>query len=175
MVTNKSLIRTEAVFSNDGKHRFLLHKEWDKTKQTAMLIMKNPSIADTVSLDATTINVINNLVKLNFGSVDIVNLYSLISSKLRFSSDMGINHSENDHFIRKYAEKADIIIIAWGKIGNSKVVQLRQNELLQLISPYQDKIHIICDKKGNKGLHPLCPLIKHEWILEKIGKGESSD
>ena len=39
MINQKSTLKTEAVFSDDGKHRFLLRKEWDKTKKSALVIM----------------------------------------------------------------------------------------------------------------------------------------
>ncbi|MCG8542106.1 MAG: DUF1643 domain-containing protein [Clostridia bacterium] len=79
--TQKSTIKTEAYFSEDGKHRYLLKREWNKTKKKAMVIMKNPSDAGELILDYTTMFVINNLVRLGYGSVEILNLYSRINAK----------------------------------------------------------------------------------------------
>ena len=61
MKTEKSSIRSKAVFSDDGKHRLLLQKEWVKDKPTAMIIMINPNTADTLTMDLTTMLTINNL------------------------------------------------------------------------------------------------------------------
>ncbi len=80
--TQKSTVKTEAHFSEDGKHRYLLKREWSKTKKKAMVIMKNPSDADQLILDHTTMFVINNLVRLDYGSVKILNLYSKISARI---------------------------------------------------------------------------------------------
>ncbi len=33
MITDKSVVKTEAVFSDDRQHRYLLKKEWDKNKK----------------------------------------------------------------------------------------------------------------------------------------------
>lgn len=32
MMTDKSVVKTEVVFSDDRRHRYLLKKEWDKSK-----------------------------------------------------------------------------------------------------------------------------------------------
>lgn len=164
----KSTIKTEAYFSEDHQHRYLLRKEWDKNNKKAMVIMIQPSIADTVLLDHTTIFVMNNLQKLGFGAVEIVNLFSKIDTKVRLKEGVQkLIGEEIDVFIQKAGEKADNIIIAWGTIGqNSKKVKTRQNEVLKLLSNYQDKLQIICDPHGRKGLHPLCPSVRQSWILE---------
>lgn len=81
-ITQKTTIKTEAHFSEDGKHRYLLKKEWNKAKKKAMVIMINPSSADGMVIDHTTMYVINNLSKLDFGSVDIVNMFSKIDIRL---------------------------------------------------------------------------------------------
>lgn len=53
-IVDKSTLRTEVHFSEDRKHRYLLRKEWDKTKNKAMIIMINPSSADGLVIDHTT-------------------------------------------------------------------------------------------------------------------------
>lgn len=173
MQSEKTTIKSEAVFSDDGKHRFLLHKEWDKNKPKATIIMINPHSADTLNCDMTTMLVINNLNELGYGSVDIVNMYSRISLKLyfRFNSDSDLLDVENDEIILKSVEKTDKIIIAWGSIGNnSQRVKSRQKEILELLEPYQDKIYIIQGENNSveTGFHPLTPCIRNKWELEKI-------
>lgn len=164
----KSTLKTEAYFSEDNSHRYLLRKEWNKDNKKAMVIMIQPSMADTILLDSTTVFVINNLHKLGFGSAEIVNLFSKIDTKVRLKDGMKelIGEEAND-FIQKAGERADSIIIAWGTIGNnSKKVKERQNEVIELLSDYKDKMYIICDPKGKRGLHPLCPSVRNCWTLE---------
>ncbi|SHH84017.1 hypothetical protein SAMN02745135_02356 [Caloranaerobacter azorensis DSM 13643] len=169
-ITQKTTIKTEAYFSKDGKHRYLLKKEWDKRKKKAMVIMINPSSADSMVIDHTTMYVINNLSKLDFGSVDIVNMFSKID--IRLSSRQSIEElvdKENDNYIEKSAAKADYIIIAWGSIGeNNKKIKERQKEIFNLLKKYKDKLYTICDLKGRGGYHPLAPQVRHSWKLEKM-------
>ena len=74
MFTETTTIKSKAIFSDDKKHRVLLRKEWNRDKKSAMIIMINPNTADTCNYDLTTMLVLNNLNKLDFASVNIVNL-----------------------------------------------------------------------------------------------------
>ena len=166
MKTETSNIRSKAIFSDDGEHRLLLWKEWDKDKPTAMIIMINPSTADTLNMDLTTMLTINNLNVLGYGSVNIVNLYSRITDKLslRFNSDEDLLDENNDGVIVKYAEKSDVIIIAWGCVGNhSQRIRERQAELLKRLESHADRLYQI----GDKRYHPLTLSIRCEWKLKK--------
>ena len=82
MKSETTTVKSKALFSDDRTHRLLLHKEWDKAKPTAMVVMINPNSADTLNYDLTTMLVINNLNQLGYGAVNIVNLYSIITLKL---------------------------------------------------------------------------------------------
>ena len=95
MITETTTIQCQAVFSEDRKHRFLLQKIWNTEKPKATIIMINPNQADLIQTDATTMLVINNLDKLGFGSVDIVNLYSVITSKSSRPTPYNISPSQN--------------------------------------------------------------------------------
>ena len=165
MKTETTQIKSKALFSDDGLHRLLLRKEWDKNKKTAMIITINPNTADTLNMDLTTMLVINNLNKLGFGSVNIVNLYSKITPKLslRFNSDDDLIDSETDTIIEQYAAMSNAIIIAWGSVGNnSQRVRDRQTELLEMLSKHENKLYQI----GENGYHPLTPAVRNEWELE---------
>lgn len=165
MQTETTIIRSKAMFSDDGKHRFLFRREWDAEKKSAMVIMINPNTAGTLNVDLTTMLTINNLSNLGFGSVNIVNLYSRIMPKLslRFNSDDDLIAKECDEIIEQYASMSDAIIIAWGCIGNnSQRVRERQVELLDVLKPYANKLY----KIGKEGYHPLTPIIRCKWELE---------
>ena len=165
MKTETKVIKSKALFSDDGEHRLLLRKEWNKNKKTAMIIMINPNTADTLNMDLTTMLVINNLNELGFGCVNIVNLYSKIMLKLslRFNSDEDLIDTETDSIIEQYASMSDAIIIAWGSVGNnSQRVRDRQHELLELLEAYANKLYQI----GEEGYHPLTPAIRTDWTLE---------
>ena len=146
MLEETTIIKSKAIFSDDKEHRLLLRKEWDSEKPTAMVIMINPNTADTVNFDMTTMLVINNLHKLGFGSVNIVNLYSRIMEKLnlRFNGDDELIDNEADAVLEQYAAMSDAIIIAWGTIGkNTLRVRERQKYLLELIKQHAGKMYQI--------------------------------
>ena len=165
MLEETTTIRSKAIFSDDKEHRLLLRKEWDSEKQTAMVIMINPNTADTVNFDMTTMLVLNNVSRLGFGSVNIVNLYSRIMEKLnlRFNGDDELIDDDSDAVIEQYAAMSDAIIIAWGTIGkNTLRVRERQKYLLELIKQHAGKMYQI----GKNACRPLTPAVRREWVLE---------
>ena len=158
MLEETTTIKSKAIFSDDKEHRLLLRKEWNSEKPSAMVIMINPNTADTINFDMTTMLVINNLHKLGFGSVNIVNLYSRIMEKLclRFNGDDELIDDEADEIIQQYAAMSDAIVIAWGTIGK------RQKYLLEMIKQHANKMYQI----GRNACHPLTPSVRKEWTLE---------
>ena len=149
MFTEKATIKCEAVFSDDHMHRFLWKRVWDKTKPVATVIMLNPCESDGIITDTTTSLVINNVARLEeFGGVAIVNLYSMLTSKLNFkwNADSDLNHEENDGYIMKAAEEASKVILAWGRAEDTnKRVEERASELIKKLSKYKDKLFVISD------------------------------
>lgn len=159
MLTEKAILKTETVFSEDRRHRYLLRKEWDTKKPRATIVMTNPSSADLMTMDYTTLYIINNVVRLDFGSVDIVNMVSKITTRLDVKNDIDSKADrENIDFIVKSADKADKVIIAWGKLGeNNKKVRDLQESLLETLRPFKEKLYIIASNNGEDGFHPLAP------------------
>jgi hypothetical protein len=169
MQTEKATIKTEAVFSEDRAHRYILRKEWDVKKPKATIIMTNPSTADMLTMDYTTLYIMNNIVRLDFGSIDIVNLVSKTTLKLNVKDDLALElDAENLDFIIKSAEKSEKVILAWGKLGeNNKKVRDVQDKLLERLKPFRDKFCVITDGNGGSGFHPLAPQVGFSWTLKK--------
>ena len=120
-------------------------------------------------LDYTTLYIINNLVRLDFGAVDIVNLVSKTTTKLQVKEDI-IDEMDKENLdqILKSAEKSDNVIIAWGKFGeNNKKVRDLQDNLLSHLKAFKEKLYLIADTAGQFGFHPLAPQIRFTWILKK--------
>jgi hypothetical protein len=169
MLIEKATMKTETIFSDDQKHRYLLRKEWNVKKPKATIIMTNPSIADILMMDYTTLYIINNLVRLDFGAVDIVNLISKPTIKIHVKEDLDeVLDSVNLNYIVMSADKSDKVVIAWGKLGeNNKRVRDLQNELLQHLEPFKEKLCEISDENGRSGFHPLAPQVRFVWVLKK--------
>lgn len=59
MNTITTMLTTEAVFSDDGLKRYILKKTWEEGKPRLAVIMLAPSEASAISLDNTTMLVLN--------------------------------------------------------------------------------------------------------------------
>jgi hypothetical protein len=178
MVTDKVVMKTETIFSDDRSHRYLLRKEWDSKKPKATIIMTNPSTADIMMMDYTTLYIMNNLVRLDFGAVEIVNMVSKTTTKLKANEDVDSENDdeENIRHIVQSAERSDNVIIAWGKLGeNNKKVRDVQDKLLERLKPFKDKLFVIASEKGESGFHPLAPQIRFTWVLKKFDMPEKMD
>ncbi len=169
MITERETIKGEAIFNDERTHRFVLRRTWNKSKPQATVIMLNPCDADSVICDTTTFLVVNNVARLEeFGGVIIVNLFSLLTSKLSFkwNPDEELNLPANDDYIKKAVEESSKVILAWGRaVDTNRQIEERAVKVLNLLLPYREKLFLISD--GNRvGLHPLTPAIRNRWILE---------
>lgn len=168
MLNEKDTIRCESVFNDDRTHRFLWKRVWDKDKPIACVIMLNPCIADNIINDLTTNLVVNNIARLEkYGGVVIVNLFSMLTSKLNFrwNSDQDLNLPENDEYIKKSANESDVIVLAWGKSADSNQrIAARAEHVVAMLAEHRDKMMIITD--GDKRMiHPLTPSCRSYWDL----------
>lgn len=77
----KSTIKTEVVYDDSFANKYIVRKEWDKNKKAALVIMKSAGDANEIVQDQTTMYVINNLSKLEYGSASIMNLFPSIENK----------------------------------------------------------------------------------------------
>ncbi len=169
MITEKDTIKCEAIFNDEHTHRYLWSRVWDKDKPTVSIIMLNPCQSDNIITDTTTSLVVNNVARLGeFGGVEILNLYSKLTSKLNFKeTDEELNDKENDSYILKSVEASSKTIIAWGKASNSNArIEERAVQIINMLKKHKEKLYMISD--GIRvGLHPLTPTIRNKWILEK--------
>ena len=168
MITEKDTIKCEAIFNDEHTHRYLWKRVWNKDKPLATVIMLNPCLSDNIVTDTTTTFVVNNVARLeSYGGVIIVNLYSMLATKLsfRWNSDEDLNGEENDTYIKKAAEEASTVILAWGKASNINArIEKRAVQVINLLEKYHDKLYMISD--GERiGLHPLTPAIRQMWEL----------
>ena len=167
MKTIKTTLTTNAVFSDDGTKRYLLTKTWDSSKTNLAIIMLAPSDADGVTLDSTTMLVINNAARLGYGSVTILNLFATLN-------DFGLRQAEledpeNLDIILSAAQTADVIVYAAG-VGKAKNKQFqeRQRQVLEVLQPVEHKLFCLCDARGGARLqHPLSPAVRI-WELSPL-------
>ena len=169
VITTK--LTTEAIFSDDGSKRYLLRKTWDEKKKKLAIIMLFPSTASGIELDYSSMLVLNNASRLDFGSVDILNLSAVLDDyTLR---EANVEDSKNLDVISKSAENADVIVYAAG-VGKAKnkVFQDLQKSVIEKLRPYEDKLNCLCNESGSARLqHPLSPAVR-TWYLSPLKVGE---
>lgn len=169
MITQKDVIKCESVFSDDMNHRFIWKRIWDKEKPLAAVIMLNPAFSDNILVDTSTALVVNNIARLeNFGGVEIVNLYSVLTKKLnfKFNSDDDLNDPQNDLFIKKAAEECSVFILAYGKTYESNYrITERADAVIAMLEKQKEKLFVISDGERDS-IHPLTPSLRKGWILK---------
>lgn len=173
MNTVTTTLATTAVFSEDGGKRYLLEKTWDESKPSLAIIMLAPSEAGGVEIDNTTMLVLNNVSRLGYGSVAVLNLFATLNDfGLKEAED---EDSENLNAIVEASEKADVIVYAAG-VGKAKnkSFQRRQEQVLTALCPYESKLQCLTDKDGNARLqHPLSPAVR-TWYFSPLKVDELS-
>ena len=113
----------KATISDCGKYRYELHREWDKSKKKVLFVMLNPSTADGLNNDLTTIRCINFAKKWGYGGIMIGNIYPFRAKRpkdlrkwldeAKLTADFNAAH-ENIKHVETMAEQADMIVCAWG-------------------------------------------------------------
>ena len=154
-----SHITRSAVFSKDGKKRYKLESVWDENKPKACIIMSQPSTADELLTDQTTMLCYNNAVAQNFGGVSIVNVFC------------GLDYTKpetdriNSSLLLEECSKADVVIVAYGRGTAHTEEKERLLEALKKTCP--EKLHTIIDSSGQSYTHPLSPRA-HVWCIQKL-------
>ena len=113
----------KAIISDCGKYRYELHREWDKSKKKVLFVMLNPSTADGLNNDLTTIRCINFAKKWGYGGIMIGNIYPFRAKRpkdlrkwldeAKLTADFNAAH-ENIKHVEGMAKQADMIVCAWG-------------------------------------------------------------
>ena len=130
METIKSTLETEAIFSDDQQHRYLLKKTWDSEKQTITIITMYPHYDGILNIDLTTQLIMNKVSEMEaFGSINFVNLYSNITTHINIKH-LDAYDKHTDIQIMKAVKESDEVILAWGAYAKKPVVEVRVNEVL---------------------------------------------
>ena len=118
----KQLHKT-AVISRCEKYRYKLTRTWDEDKKKVLFIMLNPSTANHIENDLTTIRCINFAEKWGYGGIMIGNIYPFRAKRPKdlrkwlndfiYSDGHGATKTNEVH-VKEMAEQADIIVCAWG-------------------------------------------------------------
>ncbi len=127
------VINRQAVFSEDGKYRYVLSRDWG-TGRRLTWVMLNPSRADATADDHTIRKCLRYTQSWGYSGLVVVNLFAYISSapyKLRLASDpIG---PENDEYLAKYLKVADRCLVAWGAVADLPFMAERIRQVTPLL------------------------------------------
>lgn len=123
-------------------------------------VLLNPSIADEKIDDPTIKACIKFTKNLRYDGFYVTNLFAFRnkSPKILKESKNPIG-DENDKYIKEYANKSKLVIVAWGNHGN---YLNRNKEVIQILSKIKIPYCFAVTKTGNPK-HPL--YIKRETPL----------
>ncbi|WP_249645932.1 MULTISPECIES: DUF1643 domain-containing protein [unclassified Lysinibacillus] len=157
----KSILKTEVVYDDQIKNKYIVKKEWEKNSRKVLILMKSAGLTDEIVQDQTTMYVMNNLAKLGYGSVVIMNLFSTLEGK-----ETNESATENLKFVQEEITKVDDVIIAVGTgIETNKEAKKRLHMIVAILLDKKATILQIECPKGRRGFHPLYPAVKNGWKL----------
>ena len=116
-------LHKHAIIPKCERYRYKLTRTWDEDKGKVLFIMLNPSTANHIQNDLTTIRCINFAEKWGYGGIMIGNIYPFRAKRpkdlkkwLNEGHDYAFWKSgdNNRNCVEEMAEKADLIVCAWG-------------------------------------------------------------
>lgn len=163
----QSTLETEAIFSDDQQHRYLLKKTWDSEKQTLTIITMYPHYDGILNIDLTTQLIMNKVSEMEvFGSINFVNLYSNITTPINLKHLENAYDKHTDIQIMKVVKESDVVILAWGAYAKKPVVEARVNEVLEMLKSHKKKVKQLMNPATNEIMHPLNPKARQKWTLK---------
>lgn len=143
----------DAIISDCGKYRYLLRRTWDHEKPHALIIMLNPSTADSEVNDATIRSCLRLTKQTGFGSFEVVNIFGLRATNpiaLALSDDP--KGPMNESVVTAAITRCDTVICAWG--AHPMAVQ-KSNFLVGHIRSRRSVAYCFGKTKSGAPKHPL--------------------
>ncbi|MCX7008445.1 MAG: DUF1643 domain-containing protein [Kiritimatiellaeota bacterium] len=111
----------DAIISPCGKYRYALWRIWNNDLPLVMFIGLNPSKADDKVDDSTIRRCVSFAQSWQYGGLSMGNLFALRATKTDalWQSEDPIG-PDNDMWLRKLRDKAQLVIAAWGDDGQYK-------------------------------------------------------
>jgi hypothetical protein len=146
-----------AATSEDGLYRYVLERDLPRELGTGrddvrcLFVMLNPSTADAFVDDPTVRRCCAFARSWGYTSLSVVNLFAFRATDpaklLRADDPVG---PDNDHWIIREADRADLIVAAWGTQG---FLRDRDQAVLDLLAPRP--VYCIGTTRTGMPRHPL--------------------
>ena len=142
--------KRDAVFSDCTLYRYELTRIWDNSKPIVNFIGLNPSTADEIQDDPTMERCRGYAQRWGYGGFAMTNLFAYRATDPNdlFNFDGDKIGSQNDKFIKKWHNKAEKTIVAWGGDG---VHNNRCHDVLQILGD----VYCLTKLKHGQPGHPL--------------------
>lgn len=157
----------KAEFSDDRRYRYLLEMKYcnslydtDRSKR-AVVILKNPSAADTKAAD-TTIRKVETYIYHHMKDVlylSILNIFALratdaadVNLEFESSGEKAVVGPANDAAIRSISAGADYVVVAWGNRSgiNEKLYENRIGKVKRILAEAgQQRVYRVTGEKEN--------------------------
>jgi hypothetical protein len=153
-------MKTDAIFSECGKYRYVLSRIWEPLEARAMCIELNPSTAKAEDNDPTITRLIGLLRNNGFGGFYMTNLFALVSPYPEDLQTCPDPLKDNDRYLLETSENVTHIVYCW---GNFKQATYRAKKVKTMF-PHK---RINCFGKNANGTpkHPLYLKANTELIL----------
>ncbi len=152
--------------SKDRRRRYTLRRVWDPGKPSVVWILLNPSTADAKKDDATIRKIVGFSDRWGYGSITVINLFSVRST---FPSEIpGLLEDHNESamsfsrkeisILRNSSTAAETVVVAWGNGSKaSALVKARSEIVLDILGACVPAERIKCLGKTAAGnpRHPV--------------------
>lgn len=130
-MTKVKPVESWARLSSCERYRYALGRIWDRKLDAVMFVGLNPSTADQTNDDPTVRRCVQFASGWGFGSVILTNLFGYRSKDPRDLCEIDDPVGpENDDWLAYYANKAELVVVAWGARGD---LMERDAEVLSLL------------------------------------------
>lgn len=133
-------------------YRYTLWREWNSHLATVAFVMLNPSTADADNDDPTIRRCTNLARSWGYGSLEVVNLFAYRTSEPRqLRQALDPIGPDNDRYLLDAADRAQMLIIAWGIHGT---ILARDQAVLALLARRCNISYLRLTESGQPR-HPL--------------------
>lgn len=107
-----------AQFDPTGLYRCALWREWSASRSRLAVVMLNPSTADATRDDPTIRRCVQFANGWGYGSLEVVNLFAYRTTHPAGLQQVGNPvGDDNDRALLRAAERAAMLLVAWGNWG----------------------------------------------------------
>lgn len=148
-------VRGSWVISPDEKYRYELARVWDETLPVLMAVGMNPSTANPEYDDMTLYKLRRYAISWGFGTLLMSNSFAYrATDQTRLLDVPDPVGSENDNHLMSMAERADLILLAYGLPKPS--LRYRGIQVAHMLAErHARKLHVLELSRAGIPKHPL--------------------